>query len=273
MRGGATDEGLDDQMTSRIERRFAALAKEQRKAFVAFVTAGDPDYATSEKILHGLPAAGADVIELGMPFSDPMADGPAVQASSLRALKSGQTMRKTLELVRGFRKRDPDTPIVLMGYYNPDLRLSRASLPRRRQGRRRRRPHHRRPAARGRRGAVPAGRRARPQLHPPRHADHGRQAAAGRARQHLGLPLLRLHHRHHRHGRARRRRGPRPYRPHPQVHQAPRGGRLRRHDPGPGQGALRPAPTAWWSGQRWLTPSVIAWARTAKSLEKQRPKS
>ncbi len=119
MRGGATDEGLDDQMTSRIERRFAALAKEQRKAFVAFVTAGDPDYATSEKILHGLPAAGADIIELGMPFSDPMADGPAVQASSLRALKSGQTMRKTLELVRGFRKRDPDTPIVLMGYYNP----------------------------------------------------------------------------------------------------------------------------------------------------------
>jgi tryptophan synthase alpha chain len=106
-------------MTSRIERRFAALAKEQRKAFVAFVTAGDPDYATSEKILHGLPAAGADIIELGMPFSDPMADGPAVQASSLRALKSGQTMRKTLELVRGFRKRDPDTPIVLMGYYNP----------------------------------------------------------------------------------------------------------------------------------------------------------
>jgi len=119
VRGGATDEGLDDQMTSRIERRFAALAKEQRKAFVAFVTAGDPDYATSEKILHGLPAAGADIIELGMPFSDPMADGPAVQASSLRALKSGQTMRKTLELVRGFRKRDPDTPIVLMGYYNP----------------------------------------------------------------------------------------------------------------------------------------------------------
>jgi tryptophan synthase alpha chain len=105
--------------TSRIERRFAALKKEGRKAFVAFVTAGDPDYAASEKILHGLPAAGADVIELGMPFSDPMADGPAVQASSLRALKSGQTMRKTLELVRGFRKRDPDTPIVLMGYYNP----------------------------------------------------------------------------------------------------------------------------------------------------------
>ena len=104
---------------SRIERRFAALRKEGRAAFVAFVTAGDPDYATAEKLLHGLPAAGADIIELGMPFSDPMADGPAVQASSLRALKSGQTMRKTLDLVSGFRAKDPDTPIVLFGYYNP----------------------------------------------------------------------------------------------------------------------------------------------------------
>ncbi len=104
---------------SRIDRRFAALKEEGRKAFVAFVTAGDPDYATSEKILLGLPGAGADVIELGMPFSDPMADGPAVQASSLRALKAGQTMRRTLELVRTFRKHDPDTPVVLMGYYNP----------------------------------------------------------------------------------------------------------------------------------------------------------
>jgi tryptophan synthase alpha chain len=106
-------------VTSRIDMRFAALKEAGRKAFVAFVTAGDPDYATSEKILLGLPAAGADVIELGMPFSDPMADGPAVQASSLRALKGGQTMRKTLELVRTFRKHDRDTPIVLMGYYNP----------------------------------------------------------------------------------------------------------------------------------------------------------
>jgi tryptophan synthase alpha chain len=106
-------------VTSRIDRRFAALKAQGRKAFVAFVTAGDPDYATSEKILLGLPGAGADVIELGMPFSDPMADGPAVQASSLRALEGGQTMRKTLELVRSFRKHDQDTPIVLMGYYNP----------------------------------------------------------------------------------------------------------------------------------------------------------
>jgi tryptophan synthase alpha chain len=104
---------------SRIERRFAALKRDGRPGFIAFVTAGDPDYATAQKILLGLPAAGADLIELGMPFSDPMADGPAIQASSLRALKSGQTMRKTLELVRTFRAHDNDTPIVLMGYYNP----------------------------------------------------------------------------------------------------------------------------------------------------------
>jgi len=104
---------------SRIDRRFAALKEEGRKAFVAFVTAGDPDYATSEKILHGLPAAGADLIELGMPFSDPMADGPAIQASSLRALKGGHKMKKTLDLVRSLRQRDQDTPIILFGYYNP----------------------------------------------------------------------------------------------------------------------------------------------------------
>jgi tryptophan synthase alpha chain len=104
---------------SRIDRRFAALKAEGRKALVTFVTAGDPDYATAKDIVLGLPGAGADIIELGMPFSDPMADGPAVQASSLRALKAGQTMHKTLDLVRAFRERDKDTPIVLMGYYNP----------------------------------------------------------------------------------------------------------------------------------------------------------
>ncbi len=105
--------------SSRIDRRFAQLKVEGRKALVTFVTAGDPDYATARDILFGLPSAGADIIELGMPFSDPMADGPAVQASSLRALKAGQTMQKTLDLVREFRKTNQDTPIVLMGYYNP----------------------------------------------------------------------------------------------------------------------------------------------------------
>jgi len=104
---------------TRIDRRFAALKKAGRKALVVFVTAGDPDLETSRKILAELPAAGADIIELGMPFSDPMADGPSIQASSLRALKAGHKMRMTLDMVAEFRKYDSDTPIVLMGYYNP----------------------------------------------------------------------------------------------------------------------------------------------------------
>jgi tryptophan synthase alpha chain len=104
---------------SRIEKRFAAVKAESRGALVAFVTAGDPDYDTSLEIVKGLPGAGADLIELGMPFSDPMAEGPPVQASSLRALKAGMTLAKTLAMVREFRKDDGDTPIVLMGYYNP----------------------------------------------------------------------------------------------------------------------------------------------------------
>jgi tryptophan synthase alpha chain len=106
-------------MSTRIERRFADLQAEGRAGFVVFVTAGDPDYRTTLDLVKALPAAGADVIELGMPFTDPMADGPAIQASSLRALKSGQTMKKTLALVQEFRGSDRDTPIVLMGYYNP----------------------------------------------------------------------------------------------------------------------------------------------------------
>jgi tryptophan synthase alpha chain len=106
-------------MNTRIERRFAALKKEGRAALVTFTMAGDPDYETSLAIAKALPKAGADVIELGMPFTDPMADGPAIQAAGLRALKSGQRMTKTLALVREFRKEDDETPIVLMGYYNP----------------------------------------------------------------------------------------------------------------------------------------------------------
>src|SRR6476660_9762420 len=106
-------------MTTRIDKRFAALKAEGRAALVTFITAGDPDTETSLAIAKALPAAGADVIELGMPFTDPMADGPAVQAAGVRALKAGQTMRKTLAMVREFRERDDTTPIVLMGYYNP----------------------------------------------------------------------------------------------------------------------------------------------------------
>ena len=104
---------------SRIAGRFAELKANGRKAFVPFLSAGDPDFETSFAILEKLPGAGADLIELGMPFSDPMADGPAVQASSLRALKSGADMGRTLELVKKFRKTDAKTPIILMGYFNP----------------------------------------------------------------------------------------------------------------------------------------------------------
>ena len=104
---------------TRLDRKFAALQSECRKAFIAFVTAGDPDPETSFAILSGLPAAGADIIELGMPFTDPMADGPSIQAASQRALKAGQTLEKTLAMVARFRADDDTTPVVLMGYYNP----------------------------------------------------------------------------------------------------------------------------------------------------------
>jgi tryptophan synthase alpha chain len=104
---------------TRIDRRFAELKNDGRAALVTFLTAGDPDAETSLAILKALPQAGADVIELGMPFTDPMADGPAIQAAGLRALEAGQTMKKTLALVRGFRTSNDTTPIVLMGYFNP----------------------------------------------------------------------------------------------------------------------------------------------------------
>jgi tryptophan synthase alpha chain len=106
-------------MTTRIDTRFAQLKTEGRAAFVTFVMAGDPDLGTSLEIVKALPKAGADIIEIGMPFTDPMADGPAIQAAGLRALKAGTTLKKTLALVATFRKDDNTTPIVLMGYYNP----------------------------------------------------------------------------------------------------------------------------------------------------------
>ena len=106
-------------MTTRMDARFAQLKKQGRSAFVTFVMAGDPDPETSLAIVKALPQAGADIIELGMPFTDPMADGPSIQAAGLRALKAGMTLRKTLALVRSFRESDDTTPIVLMGYYNP----------------------------------------------------------------------------------------------------------------------------------------------------------
>ena len=109
-------------MTGRIARRFASLRQERRAGLVTYLTAGDPDPDSSEKLFAGLPAAGADLIEIGMPFSDPMADGPVIQEAGQRALKQGMTLRRTLALVRELRRRDETTPIVLMGYYNPIYR-------------------------------------------------------------------------------------------------------------------------------------------------------
>ncbi len=106
----------------RIARRFAALKAEHRAGLVTYLSCGDPDAETFSRILAGLPKAGADLIEVGVPFSDPMADGPAIQAAGLRALKAGMTLAKTLEIVRAFRRGDTETPIVLMGYYNPIYR-------------------------------------------------------------------------------------------------------------------------------------------------------
>ncbi|WP_281301072.1 MULTISPECIES: tryptophan synthase subunit alpha [unclassified Iodidimonas] len=106
-------------MKSRLDQRFQSLKEQKRGGLITFITAGDPDPDTSARLLARLPAAGADIIELGMPFSDPMADGPAIQESSLRALEAGMTLRKTLKMVEDFRGSDQDTPIILMGYFNP----------------------------------------------------------------------------------------------------------------------------------------------------------
>jgi tryptophan synthase alpha chain len=186
---------------TRIEARFAALKADGRKAFVSFMMAGDPDAETCLAVLKGLPAAGVDVIELGMPFTDPMADGPTIQLAGQRALAGGQTMDRTLDMVRAFREGDAETPIVLMGYYNPiysrgvDRFLAEAKaagvdgliivdLPPEEDER----ALHSRPEG----GA---------ELHPPRHAHDRRPAAAQGAPEHLRLRLLRLDHRDHRRGR------------------------------------------------------------------------
>jgi len=107
---------------TRLSRRFSLLARENRGALITFITAGDPNLETSSRLLERLPPAGADVIELGMPFSDPMADGPAIQASSQRALRAGMTLKRTLEMVSTFRSNDEETPVILMGYFNPIYR-------------------------------------------------------------------------------------------------------------------------------------------------------
>ena len=104
---------------TRIDQKFATLRAEGKKAFVAYIMAGDPDYADSLDLMKGLPEAGVDIIELGMPFTDPMADGPTIQLAGQRALEGGQTLQRTLDMVAEFRKGDAVTPIVFMGYYNP----------------------------------------------------------------------------------------------------------------------------------------------------------
>jgi tryptophan synthase alpha chain len=117
-------------MSERIARRFAALRAEGRAGLVAYLTAGDPDRETSASLFRGLPGAGADVIEIGMPFSDPMADGPAIQMAGQRALKTGMNLRGTLALVRELRRADDATPVILMGYYNPIYRYGPAGFAR-----------------------------------------------------------------------------------------------------------------------------------------------
>ena len=104
---------------TRIDSKFASLRESEKKAFVAYVMAGDPDYETSLEIVQGLPNAGVDIIELGIPFTDPMADGPTIQLAGQRALEGGQTLQMTLDLAAEFRRNDDTTPIVMMGYYNP----------------------------------------------------------------------------------------------------------------------------------------------------------
>ena len=145
------------EMTTRIEKRFAALKQEGRAALVTFTMAGDPDTETSLAVMKALPQAGADVIELGMPFTDPMADGPSIQAAGQRALKAGQRMTKTLAMVRDFRAGDDATPIVLMGYYNPIYIYGVDKFLVDAKSGRRRRPDRGRPAAGGRRGALHSG--------------------------------------------------------------------------------------------------------------------
>ncbi len=256
-------------MSTRIDARFAELAKQGRSAFVTFLMAGDPDPKTSLDIIKALPKAGADIIEIGMPFTDPMADGPSIQAAGLRALKAGMTLKKTLEMVRGFRKDDDATPLVLMGYYNPiyiygvDKFLADAKTA-------------------GVDGLIivdlppeeddelclPAM-KAGLEFHSSGDADHRRQAAAGGAREHVGLCLLRLDHRHHRQRQRRFQRGRRSRGPDQAAHQTAGLRRLRHPHPGCRARDRREAPMAPWSAPRWSMPCAAA--STPRAARPPRP--
>ena len=158
---------------SRIAARFARLAKEGRGALIPYLQAYDPDGATSLQLLRGMPGAGADLIEIGVPFTDPMADGPSIQAAALRGLRAGATVRRVLAMVAAFRDGDTETPVILMGYLNPVLAYGPARFLRRCGVRRGGRPDRGRPAERGGRLAGGAGGRTRLGRHPPGGADHG----------------------------------------------------------------------------------------------------
>ena len=165
----------------RLERRFAALREAGRAGLVTYIMGGDPDADASQAILDGLPGAGADIIELGMAFSDPMADGPTIQAAGLRALKAGQTLPRTLAMLARFREADTETPVVLMGYYNPIHSFGVERFAHRGRRRRCRRTDHRRSAPRGSAGVDRASGPGRPA---PDHADraHDRRGPSpGRA--------------------------------------------------------------------------------------------
>jgi hypothetical protein len=181
--------------TARIDARFAALKAEGRAGFVAYVMAGDPSRDEALEILRGLPAAGADIIELGFPFSDPMAEGPPIQRAAQRGLKAGLTLKGTLALAAAFREGDADTPVILMGYLNPIETHGYDAFARDAAASGHRRPDRRRLSAG--RGRSPVGRAGRQWgvADPPGHPDLGRRPAEGHRPPHLGLRLLRLRRR------------------------------------------------------------------------------
>ena len=248
-------------MSERIERRFAELRR-RSAGLITFLCAGDPDPATSAEILAGLPAAGADVIEIGMPFSDPMADGPTIQAGSLRALKAGMTLARTLDLVRELRRRDQDHAGRAHGL-QPDLALRPRAVPRRRARGGRGRADRGRPAARGGRRAVRAGARPRPALHPPGDADHRRPPPAQGARQRRRLSVLRLDHRDHRDQGAGRRAGRRGGRAAAPAQRAAGRGRASARPRRPRRSRASPMP-------RW---SARPWSRTSPTRSIERPRA
>ena len=178
----------------RIGERFAALRARGERALIPFITAGDPDLATTQSLVLALAQAGADLIEIGIPFSDPLADGPMIQRASERALRSGTSLRRVLELVKTLRPQ-VDVPLVLMGYTNPILAMGERALRRGGARGRGRRRDRRRPSARGGRDSVRRAGRRRRRRHPAGGADDAAVAARHARAADAGIPLLRVAHR------------------------------------------------------------------------------